>query len=194
MENLATILTLLLIAYTYMKTEVQALTSCTESVVTVRYVTRCPEDRLSWKKAAQKINCESIKQNCSQTFRSKGRHIFQYHCVINAWMNAFVEVCAPNRTIFGYCSEYNVKGRVIQENYNAACTTHDPPCPPIYNSAEAYKYQTCYDLVRKSRQKTEYMYKDSKNPDLRSMSERIYGNLVFAFLPMFQIMHARVLR
>lgn len=41
--------------------------------------------------------------------------------------------------ILGYCTEYNVKGSVIQENYNAECTTHDPPCPPIYNSAEAYK-------------------------------------------------------
>lgn len=30
-------------------------------------------------------------------------------------------------------------GRVIQDNYNADCTTHDPPCPQLYNSLEAYK-------------------------------------------------------
>lgn len=30
-------------------------------------------------------------------------------------------------------------GRVIQENYNADCTTHDLPCPQLYNSLEAYK-------------------------------------------------------
>lgn len=41
--------------------------------------------------------------------------------------------------LLGYCTEYNVIGRVIQENYNADCTTHDLPCPLIYNSAEAYK-------------------------------------------------------
>lgn len=39
----------------------------------------------------------------------------------------------------GYCTEYNVMGRVIQENYDANCTTHDPPCPAIYNSTDAYK-------------------------------------------------------
>lgn len=39
----------------------------------------------------------------------------------------------------GHCTEYNEVGRVIQENYKANCTTHDPPCPLIYNSAEAYK-------------------------------------------------------
>lgn len=41
----------------------------------------------------------------------------------------------------GHCTEYNEIGRVIQENYmyKANCTTHDPPCPLIYNSAEAYK-------------------------------------------------------
>lgn len=191
---MATVVLLLFIMNIYMNAQVQAFTSCKESAMTVRYVQRCPVDSKSWEKAAKSMNCESIEHNCMQTLTSKGRHLFQYHCVINAWMNASIEVCAPNRTIFGYCTEYNVIGRVIQENYNADCTTHDLPCPLIYNSAEAYKYQTCYDLVRESRPKTEYTGEDSKNPDLRSMSERIYGNLAFAFLPMFQIIHARVLR
>lgn len=35
-----------------------------------------------------------------------------------------------------------------------------------------FKDQTCYDLVRKNRQKTENMDTDSQNPDLRSTSER----------------------
>lgn len=30
-------------------------------------------------------------------------------------------------------------GRVIQENYAAECAKYDPPCPQVYNSAEAYK-------------------------------------------------------
>nr|XP_034308496.1 uncharacterized protein LOC117683434 [Crassostrea gigas] len=167
-------------------TAVLALTSCKESAITVRYVERCPQDLKSWEKAAKDMNCESIKHNCSPTL-GKTNHLFQYHCVINVWMNATFEVCAPNRTVFGYCTEYNVSGRVIQENYNANCTKHDPPCPSFYNSAEAYKYQTCYDLVRKNRQKKENMDKDSQKPDLISTSERLSGNLELIFLSMFQI-------
>lgn len=170
-----------------MTAEVLALTSCKESAKTVRYTERCPVDLKSWEKAAKNMRCEDVKQNCSQIYISKGQHRFQYHCVINAWMNATFEVCAPNRTIFGHCTEYNVMGLTIQENYKADCTKHEPPCPSIYNSAEAYKYQTCYDLVRKNRQKTENMEKDSQNPDLRSTSKRLSGNLVLIFLSIFQI-------
>lgn len=54
-------------------------------------------------------------------------------------MNATVEVCALNRSILGYCAEFNTDGALIQENYNADCRKYDPPCPKIYNSAEAYK-------------------------------------------------------
>ncbi|XP_052681663.1 uncharacterized protein LOC128162475 [Crassostrea angulata] len=172
MEDMTTIVLPLLIMYTYMNAEVLALTSCEESAMTVRIVTRCPSDLSSWENAAKSMKCESIDNNCLHTIRSKGDHRFQYHCVINTWMNATFEVCAPNRIIFGYCTEYNVMGRVIQENYDANCTTHDPPCPAIYNSTDAYKYKTCYDLVRKNRQKKENMDKDSQNPDFISNSER----------------------
>lgn len=41
--------------------------------------------------------------------------------------------------LVGHCTEYNVMGLAIQENYKADCTKHDPPCPAIYNSVEAYK-------------------------------------------------------
>lgn len=30
-------------------------------------------------------------------------------------------------------------GKVIQEHYGAQCTTHELPCPVLYNSAESYK-------------------------------------------------------
>lgn len=176
-----------------MNAEVFTLTSCKESAMTVRIVKRCPEDLSSWENAAKSMKCESIEHNCLNTIISKGQHRFQYHCVINAWMNATLEVCAINRIIFGYCTEYNVLGQVIQENYNAECTTHDPPCPLFYNSTEAYKYQTCYDLVRKNRRKTD-KDEDSQSPDLRSTSERLTGNLALIFLSMFQIIPARVLR
>lgn len=194
MEGMTMMFYLLILTMTlYMDAAVMAMTFCEESAKTVRYVDKCPEDLKSWEKAAKDMNCESIEHNCSKTV-SKGNHRFQYHCVINAWMNATLEVCAPNRTIFGYCTEYNVMGRVIQENFNADCTTHEPPCPAFYNSTEAYKYQTCYGLVKKDRRKAEYKEAHAQNPDIRSRSDRIWGNLAYTFLSMFQIMHARVLR
>lgn len=44
-------------------------------------------------------------------------------------------------TRIGQCKKYIIDGKVIQENYGADCSTHDSPCPPFYNSAEAYKCQ-----------------------------------------------------
>lgn len=82
--------------YKYLK--VSSLSSCEESANTVRPVKRCPTDPKSWEMAAKNMDCGAIKQNCSQ---STYRHYFQYHCVINAWMNETLEVCALNRTIFG---------------------------------------------------------------------------------------------
>lgn len=69
--------------------------------MTVQHVQQCPVDSKSWEKAAKSMHCGSIKHNCLQTSTSEGRHFFQYHCVINAWMNASFEVYAPNQTIFG---------------------------------------------------------------------------------------------
>lgn len=129
-----------------------SFTFCKESATMVRYVLKCPTDRESWETAAKSMNCETIKQNCSST----KQHQFQYHCVINELRDALLEVCALNRTIFGYCSEYNTMGNVIQEHYYAECTEHDVPCPSFYNSAESYKYQKCYQLVKRTNRKTEY--------------------------------------
>eukprot|EP00105_Crassostrea_gigas_P002560 XP_011415128.1 PREDICTED: uncharacterized protein LOC105319324 [Crassostrea gigas] len=151
--------------------------------MTIKYVGKCPTDAKSWKIAADKMNFESIEQHCSDSFNT-GRHQFQYHCVINAWWNATLEVCALNRTIFGYCTEYNINGTVIQDNYGADCTKFKPPCPSSYNSAEAYKYQTCYDLVNRNRKMTEYTFTDLKHPN--SAPERLCGTLV---LPILTILH-----
>lgn len=179
----------LLLSFMCICSEVSALSSCEESASTVQIVKRCPTDSESWKMAAKNMNCEAIKQNCSQ---SSNRHHFQYHCVINAWMNVTLEVCAPNRTIFGYCTEYNIMGRVIQENYHADCRNLDPPCPSFYNSAEAYKYQSCYQLVTKNHQTIEYSYEDEKKPVINviSTSDGIRGDLAVIFL---SILHAYVL-
>lgn len=179
----------LLLSFMCICSEVSSLSSCEESARTVRHVERCPTDSISWKMAAKTMNCDAIKQNCSQ---SSNIHHFQYHCVINAWMNETLEVCAPNRFIFGYCAEFNVMGRVIQENYRANCRNLDPPCPSFYNSAEAYKYQSCYQLVKKNNQTIEYSDEDVKNPvvHVMSTSEGLHGDIAVIFL---SILHACVL-
>lgn len=49
----------------------------------------------------------------------------------------------------GYCAEFNTNGALIQENYGADCRKYDPPCPKIYNSAEAYKCELIsYPYIR----------------------------------------------
>lgn len=39
----------------------------------------------------------------------------------------------------GFCAEFDINAAVVQENYDADCKTHNPPCPKFYDSAEAYK-------------------------------------------------------
>lgn len=132
-----------------------AFTSCEISVLTVNYVNQCPTDSESWQLAAKRMNCEGIEEDCQQGIRTESHQfVFQYHCVINVWRNETLEVCAFNRTILGHCAEFNILGSVIQDNYYADCTKHDPPCPSVYNSAEAYKYKSCYELVQQIRRKT----------------------------------------
>lgn len=151
--------------------EVLAFTECQKSILTVRYGTRCPKDATSWQMAANKINCDSIQQECSKSLGlDPQRFIFQYHCLINSWMNATVEVCALNRSILGYCSEFNTNGALIQENYGADCRKYDPPCPQIYNSAEAYKYQPCYDLVYKRHRNPVYVSQRLSSSSQKSTS------------------------
>lgn len=180
---------LLLLSLMFIFTEVSSLSSCRESAGTVRTVDHCPTDSESWEIAAKSMNCDAIKHNCSQ---SSDIHHFQYHCVINAWINETLEVCALNRLIFGYCTEFNVMGRVIQENYRANCRNFDPPCPPYYDSAEAYKYQSCYQLVKKNQQTIEYSNEDIKKPvvHVKSTSKGLHGDIAVIFL---SILHACVL-
>lgn len=79
--------------------------SCGISVSTVNYVKQCPTDAISWKMAAKRMNCESISHNCLPTRRLNTKPAeFQFHCLINAWINATLEVCAFNCTIIGKLS------------------------------------------------------------------------------------------
>lgn len=127
---------------------------CEISILTMRFVEKCPEDKESWTRAAERFNCGSISQSCAESLKPSlmnQNYIFQYHCVINSYRNATMEVCALNRTILGFCTEFNDLGALIQDNYDADCKQHTPPCPSSYNSAEAYKYPSCYEMAQRNR-------------------------------------------
>ncbi|XP_062607101.1 uncharacterized protein LOC134268877 [Saccostrea cucullata] len=109
---------------------------CKESIETAVLVEFCPTTKHEWKEAASRKGCQKY---CPS---------FEYHCVINAWKNETVEVCAPVKNIVGkVCTEYSFGGSLIQRNSDAECKK----CPPFYSSNESYKYSECFDLVYKSR-------------------------------------------
>lgn len=68
--------------------------SCEASRGTEKYVERCPGNKVEWLESAKNKNCSGINQNCSSTE-------FVYHCLINQWENATVEVCALRVNIIG---------------------------------------------------------------------------------------------
>lgn len=39
----------------------------------------------------------------------------------------------------GYCTEFNVAGRIIQNHEEAKCNENFPRCEEAYSSADAYK-------------------------------------------------------
>lgn len=128
--------------------------------------------------AANQKDCESIDQECPKlNGLNNRRYIFQYHCLINYWGNATIEVCALNRSIFGYCAEDLVDGALVQDKYDADCTHNHPPCPVLYNSAEAYRYQSCYDLVYKNRERKIY----NAHERVTSNSKRVSRSFLLIF-------------
>lgn len=105
----------------------------------VKEVKQCPYTKNGWIKAAEKKNCTG--------YLDQGNKTYVYHCVINEWANATVEVCAEKKLIIlGKCTEYNVGAEKIQGSGMRSCDTTNPPCPRVYNSTDAYKYKSCYNF------------------------------------------------
>lgn len=114
--------------------------SCPLARDTAEIVSSCPRTNEEWEKAAARKNCENLTQPCPN---------YIYHCVINAWMNATVEVCAPRKVIVGnVCAEFNFGGDTIQRNSKAHCKK----CPNVYTSSIAFRYPECYEYVNKSKE------------------------------------------
>ncbi|XP_062597908.1 uncharacterized protein LOC134259329 [Saccostrea cucullata] len=94
---------------------------------------------MSWAERERNKDCQSVQQNC--TIPEK----FRYHCVVNEWRNATLELCAPVRNIVDQCAEYNIGAHQIQYN-RQNCTKFSTPCPHLYKSNKVYKYPDCFKL------------------------------------------------
>ncbi|MES1922334.1 hypothetical protein MHBO_003841 [Bonamia ostreae] len=66
--------------------------------LTMNYVDGCPDSKELWDKAAAMKRCHEISNKCVGLFKDPR---LEYHCLINPYNNATVEVCAPARRIFG---------------------------------------------------------------------------------------------
>lgn len=128
--------------------------SCPISPSTVEIVGGCPDSKEKWRLAAARKNCTAIASQCDEPDK------LVYHCVINEYANKTLEVCAYWKIIvLGHCTEYNLNGNRIQQNYRTNCFQFSSnPCPSLYFSYEAYKYKECYDFTTQMTKKpvTEY--------------------------------------
>lgn len=127
----------------------------------MKIVNQCPRNSPEWDARSAIYNCSSVNQTCVQ------KDMFVYHCVVNPDQTMLIEVCAPLKYIYGKsCAEYNLIGSIIQENSNN-CSENNltVSCPEVYVSTDAFKYQSCYDEVKR---KTETVSKNETNPKSES--------------------------
>ncbi|XP_062596882.1 uncharacterized protein LOC134258372 [Saccostrea cucullata] len=111
---------------------------CNESLATVRPVSYCPMDEISFEKAAQNMSCATINNNCVR---------FEYHCVLNDYLNGTVEVCAPSLWVTGHvCTKFDSKLKSIFKTEDISCKNSTPSCGFRYNSTTLYNYRSCYNL------------------------------------------------
>lgn len=113
---------------------------CEASLKTVKRVTRCPSDSITYDEAVKAKNCSAVAaeaQACSS---------FEYHCVLSEDYEYAVEVCAPSFLIIGgVCAMFNryLKGILRIEGKNCK------ECPYNYSSTFAYQYAECYANITK---------------------------------------------
>lgn len=136
--------------------------SCPVSPLTVQAVDDCPDTEEEWMKAAVRKNCTAYASQCDKPDR------LVYHCVINAYVNQTLEVCAYSRIIvLGYCTEYSLGGNIIQPSFVANCTQFKKnPCPVGYQSTDAFKYPGCYGLTKKTTSATDVNNDEGSSKDV----------------------------
>ncbi|XP_055999725.1 uncharacterized protein LOC130046622 [Ostrea edulis] len=112
--------------------------ACKESISTEQSVNACPINKKEHDAASMRKSCRNIPKMCKS---------FEYHCVLNQWLNGTVEVCATSIYIQSRkCAMFITELQSIRVSYSTNCKT----CPNVYNSSEIYKYPECYDEVRRS--------------------------------------------
>lgn len=119
---------------------------CAWSNQTAKIVNSCPvtKEELIKRKEMKKCDLLSERQNCTVASN------FKYHCVMNEFEDAFVEVCAQAYMINGFCAEYNTIGGRIQLHFDIKCSDVTPPCADRYISTDAYLYEGCYDVIERN--------------------------------------------
>uniref|UniRef100_A0A8W8NZU8 Uncharacterized protein n=1 Tax=Magallana gigas TaxID=29159 RepID=A0A8W8NZU8_MAGGI len=128
---------------------------CMDAVYNAEVVESCPTSKVEWDIAARRKNCSKLAAEAKRKNCTMNENQPEYHCLINALRNKLLEVCAPGKTIFGYCTEFNEAGKVIQNHYTAPCKDVSPKCDKSYKSSDAYKYPGCYALVSKTHVSTD---------------------------------------
>lgn len=118
---------------------------CNESLSTVQKVTHCPRNFTELQLVVTKKRCDALanKQTCVDP------HKFVYHCLVNQQNDGFVEVCAPEWILAGFCGYYDTVLDKIVTNVKKDCTKSAYPCPGVFNSSDTYKYQVCYEVSKK---------------------------------------------
>ncbi|XP_062591102.1 uncharacterized protein LOC134252632 [Saccostrea cucullata] len=128
---------------------------CKDSLTTVTRVWSCPKNTSELRKAVERKRCHDIKHSCKS---------FEYHCVINDWMNETIEACAPSLLIIGgRCAEFNTDKTSIRGNFLTDCKSSSPPCPSSYNSTTSYQYFGCFSNITNGRVTTLRTFISSQN-------------------------------
>lgn len=118
---------------------------CIESLPTVQKVPDCPRNFTELQLAVKRKRCDALAniQTCVDPNK------FVYHCLVNQQNDGFVEVCAPEWILAGFCGYYDTVLDRIAPNVNKDCTKSAYPCPGVFNSSDTYKYQVCYEVREK---------------------------------------------
>ncbi|XP_062618039.1 reticulocyte-binding protein homolog 2a-like isoform X2 [Saccostrea cucullata] len=109
--------------------------ACPPSFDSHSFISKCPTSRNGWKERALLKNCSAFPQTCKRPL--------EYHCLLNAYRNRSVEVCAPKtRLVQQYCPSYSLNAQRITDQYN--CSTLFPDCPKHqYYSTDVVNYTGC---------------------------------------------------
>lgn len=157
---------------------------CNESLPTVQKVTHCPRNFTELQLAVKRKRCDALAniQTCVDPNK------FVYHCLVNQENDGFVEVCAPEWILAGFCGYYDtVLGKIVT-NVKKDCTKSAYPCPGVFNSSDTYKYQICYEVRKKEQgiqicdEKGQAKTSTSTNPVLWILPSLFAVGFCFAFI------------